>query len=164
MYERHENEQYFWDEATIQTLADYAQQFPQPCRLCAPLLGVELAKRGVRTRILDVDERFAQTPGFQLYDVFRPQWLGEEFGLIVCDPPFWKVSLSQLFAAIRLLARHDYAQPILICYPSRRAANLMGTFARFNLQPTGYFPQYVTVQKVERNEIEFFSNLPQSTL
>jgi hypothetical protein len=163
MYERHENEQYFWDATTVARLADITQQFESPCCLCAPLLGHELAHRGIKTRILDVDERFAEVAGFQHYDLFRPAWLGEEFGLIVCDPPFWKVSLSQLFTAIRLLSRHNYAQPLLICYPTRRAANIMGTFTRFNLQPTGFHPTYVTVRDSAKNDIQFFSNLPQST-
>jgi hypothetical protein len=35
----------------------------------------------------------------------------------------------------------------------------MGTFARFGLEPTGYRPGYQTVQAVERNAIEFFSNV-----
>jgi hypothetical protein len=90
--------------------------------------------------------------------------LPQKFGIIVCDPPFFKVSLSQLFQAVRLLSQFDYAQPLLICYLRRRAANIMGTFSRFNLQPTGYFPQYQTVQRSERNEIEFFSNLDEAEI
>jgi hypothetical protein len=91
--------------------------------------------------------------------VFRPAWLGEPFDLILCDPPFFRVSLAQLFTAIRLLSRYDYRQPLLISYLSRRAANILGTFARFDLRPTGYYPGYLTVQNVDRNGIEFFGNL-----
>ena len=158
MLEQHQREQYFWDEATILAVADVAARFDHPCALCAPLLGVELEKRAISTRILDIDERFAGLKGFQNYDIYRPIWLGEGFGVIICDPPFWIVSLSQLFSAIRLLSRYEYAQPLAICYPTRRGANLCGTFARFGLQPTGFFPRYLTVQATERNEIEFFAN------
>jgi hypothetical protein len=159
MYERHEHEQYFWDEPTISHLADIAAQYPLPCCLCAPLLGQELEQRGVETRTLDLDTRFADLGGFREWNLYRPEWLGETFGLIVCDPPFFGVSLSQLFTAIRLLSRHDYAQPLLICYLSRRAINIQSTFWRFNLEPTGYEPGYRTVKDLDRNRIEFFGNL-----
>jgi hypothetical protein len=50
------------------------------------------------------------------------------------------VSLAQVFGAIRLLSRYGTAQPLAICYPTRRGANLCGTFARFGLHPSGFFP------------------------
>src|SRR5262245_52487961 len=130
MYEKHENEQYFFDAPTLLYLADFVAGFERPCCVCAPLLGQELERRGVAVRTLDIDERFAALRGFRRYDIYRPEWLGEEFDLIVCDPPFFGVSLSQLFRALRLLARNDYAQPMLISYLTRRTANVLGTFAR----------------------------------
>jgi hypothetical protein len=159
MEERHANEQYFFTPATTARLADFVSDFANPCCICAPSVGVELARRGVRVRILDIDERFATTPGFRHYDLYRPEWLGEEFGIIICDPPFFNVSLSQLFTALRLLGRNRYEQPLLISYLRRRAASIEGTFNRFGLQATGYCPRYQSVQALERNEIEFFGNL-----
>jgi len=159
MYEKHEHEQYFWDAATLEHLAEFAAEFERPCCLCAPLLGRELEARGVAVTTLDRDDRFSDLRGFRKYDLYRPEWLGAEFGLILCDPPFFNVSLSQLFGAVRLLSRYDFRQPLLICYLTRRASSLTGTFAPFGLEPTGYCPGYRTVRNVERNEIEFFGNL-----
>lgn len=159
MYELHENEQYFFDRPTLAHLSDFVSRFSHPCCLGAPLLGQTLAGRGVRVRILDIDKRFATVPGFRYYNIYRPEWLEEAFDLILCDPPFFTISLSQLFTAVRLLAHHTYTQPLLISYLERRAANITGTFQRFGLAPTGYYPGYQTVQPVERNRIEFFSNL-----
>lgn len=159
MFEYHNREQYFFDSATIAYLSEFASQFENVCCLCAPLLGKELAARGIKAHVLDIDERFANLPGFRHYDIHKPRWLGEEFGLILCDPPFFGISLTQLFKAIRLLSRHDYNQPLLLCYLTRRAANVTRTFARFNLQPTGFHPTYQTVQNVARNDTEFFGNL-----
>jgi hypothetical protein len=160
MHERHEYEQYFFDRPTLEHLADFVQpRFSQPCCLCAPLLGQTLVERGVGVTILDRDERFARLPGFRRYDLYRPEWLAETFDLIICDPPFFAVSLSQLFTAIRMLSHYDLGQPLLISYLHRRTANLLGTFAPFRLAPTGYSPTYQTVQAIERNEVEFFSNL-----
>jgi len=103
MYELHEQEQYFFDRPTLAHLSTFVARFPHPCCLCAPLLGKTLVDRGTQVTILDVDERFAALPGYRRYDLYRPEWLGEEFGLIICDPPFYKVSLSQLFSTIRTL-------------------------------------------------------------
>ena len=162
MYELHENEQYFYDASTLEQLADFLSGFENPCCLCAPLVGKTLASRGAKVSVLDIDERFASVTGFRRFDLFRPEWIGESFDVILCDPPFFKVSLSQLFFAIRLLSRHEYSQPLLISYLKRREANVMGTFTRFNLKPTGYFPAYQTVRSHAKNDIEFFSNLPEA--
>lgn len=164
MYELHQNEQYFFDQATLEHLADFVQSFSRPCCLCAPLLGKTLTDRGVAVKILDIDERFASLPGFQRYNIYRPIWIEDEFDFILCDPPFYNVSLSQLFTAIRKLAHFNYQQPLLISYLKRRTANLLGTFRPFNLVETGYFPSYQTVQDIERNKIEFFGNLDQQHL
>lgn len=40
----------------------------------------------------------------------------------------------------------------------------MGSFTPFRLEPTGYFPSYVTVTKKEKNYIEFYSNLDTATV
>ena len=161
MYEKHENEQYFFDRPTLKRLADFVEGagYQNPCCICAPLLGQELERRGLEVAILDIDERFSGLKGFQRYDIYQPGWLDQAFDLIVCDPPFFSVSLAQLFMALRLLSHHNYSQPLLVSYLARRANNIMGTFTRFGLTATGYRPGYQTVQKVERNEIEFFGNL-----
>jgi hypothetical protein len=164
MYELHENEQYFFAEPTLAHLAAFLARFTAPCCLCAPLLGRRLAEQGIAVTILDIDERFATVRGFRRYNLYTPEWLDQEFDIIVCDPPFFNVSLSQLFAAIRLLSHNRFDQPLLISYLQRRSTAILGAFAPFGLQPTGYLPRYQTVQPVERNQIEFFSNLDHEQL
>ena len=159
MYELHENEQYFFSEGTIEVLAEFVSLWEKPCVLCAPLLGSHLANAGVTVTVLDIDRRFESVPGFVYYDVQRPRWLDETFDLIVCDPPFFNVSLSRLFAAIQQLSHNDFTQQIFVSYLQRRADAILGTFGPFGLEPTGYCPDYQTVKRVERNDIQFFSNL-----
>ena len=157
--ENHQLEQYFWDAESVSRLADFVEKTSKnPCCLCAPTLGKELVKRGVSTTILDIDERFSDLPGFKKFDLYRPKFTGDAYDLIICDPPFWNVKLSQLFAAIRLLSAYNFQQPLLISYSVRREVNLLGTFWKFNLQPTGYRPGYVSVKKTEKNEIEFYGS------
>ncbi|MFO1351523.1 MAG: hypothetical protein U1F68_12995 [Gammaproteobacteria bacterium] len=149
----------FFDATTLASLAAFLTRFEHPCILCAPMLGRTLAASGRRVTVLDIDERFADIPGFRVWNIHRPQRLDERFDIIVCDPPFFKVSLSRLFSAIRVLAQHRFEQPLLIAYLRRREAALKSTFQRFGLEATGFLPRYLTVQMVERNEIELFGNL-----
>ena len=159
MLELHAREQYFWDDTSVSRLASIAARFENPACLCAPLLGQELERRQTACSTLDVDERFAHLEGFSRFDVYRPSWQEQGFGAIFCDPPFWIVSLSQLFAAIRLLSRHDFSMSLAICYPSRRGSNLCATFHGFGLKATGFLPTYKTVNtSEERDRIEFFAN------
>lgn len=159
MLERHEHEQYFFDGPTLDRLVGFVQPFDNPCCLCAPLLGKALVGRGVGVRILDIDERFAGVPGFRHFDLRQPEWLGERFGLIFCDPPFFNVSLRQLSAAIWLLSQHDRQQPLALTYLHRREAAFLRTFSDFSLQPTDFFPTYVTVAPDPKNDIRLYTNL-----
>jgi hypothetical protein len=58
-----------------------------------------------------------------------------------------------------MLSHNNFDQKLMIGYLARRSHAVIGSFNLFNLLPTGYYPSYVTVQKIERNEIEFFGNL-----
>lgn len=159
MYEKQEIEQYFFDGPTLHHLAAFASRFSNPCCLCTPSLGQELERQGVRARTLDIDERFASLEGFRRYDVARAEPLGEDFGIIICDPPFLTVSLEQLFATVKVLSLGDYSRPLIINYLASRAPAITGVFSPFGLRPTGYRPGYGTIQNLGRNEMEFFGNL-----
>lgn len=159
MYELHKHEQYFFDDATIKHLAAFLSVYENICVLCAPMLGRLLSNIKSNVTVLDVDDRFADTKGYLNWNIYKPQWINQSFDIIVCDPPFFNVSLSQLFKAIRMLSHNNFDQKLMIGYLSRRSHALIGSFNLFNLLPTGYYPSYVTVQNTEKNEIEFFGNL-----
>jgi len=163
MQELHENEQYFFSEETLQHFAGLLQPFLNPCILCAPTLAETLQRRAAAQQkicALDIDSRFEKSlPGFRLWNLYKPTRIEEEFDVIFCDPPFFNCSLSQLFSAIRLLAKFDYSQPIMICYLRRREQALLGTFAKFLIEPTGIYASYKTVQNCEKNQIQLYSNI-----
>ena len=160
MHENHDREQYFFDPETAERLADLLSRFERPCCLCAPTVGRALAARGRRAAVLDVDDRFSGDPGFRRWDLYRPEPLEESFDALLCDPPFFNVKLSQLFKAVRLLLQFDVRRPLFVTYLRRRSKALLGTFAPFELQPTGLRMSYVTVQEVEKNAIELYANVP----
>ncbi|MEM7244260.1 MAG: hypothetical protein AAF533_02885 [Acidobacteriota bacterium] len=164
MDERHENEQYFFDEPTIELLADLLSGFEAPCCLCAPMVARAVAERGRTVTLLDLDERFADVPGFRHFDLTQPEWISDEFDVLLCDPPFFNVSLSRLSDTLFQLTHHDASRPVLVTYLERRESSLLGALGRFDLRPTGFLPGYRTVMECDRNAIALYSNLPSDRL
>ena len=158
MEERHENEQYFFEQDIVDQIADALEPFDSPCVLCAPMVGVELEDRGCSVVTLDIDDRFESLRSFTKWDLYRPQRIEAKFDVIFCDPPFFNASLSQLFKALRMLAHFDFGQKLALSYLKRREDAVLGTFAPFGLKPTGFCPEYQTVQKCDRNDIEVYAN------
>jgi hypothetical protein len=159
VHENHDREQYFFAPETTARLADVLSRYASPCCLCAPTVGRALADRGRPCAVLDVDERFADVPGFRRWDLYRPQPLEARFDVLLCDPPFFTVKLSQLFRAVRVLLKYDVRAPLLVTYLRRRSKAFLGTFAPFDLRPTGLQMKYVTVQDVEKNAVELYANV-----
>lgn len=157
--EHHHREQYFFDTPTLTRLADLLEPFERPCLLCCPMLGRELVRRGRVVTVLELDERFADLPGFRRWDLARPEWLGETFDVICCDPPFFGLSLTALRRAIDRLARHDPAQPLMITYLARREDALLRAFARYQLAPLDCPIAYATVVDSPRNAVRLYGNL-----
>ena len=160
MQEKWVNEQYFFDESTVTHMANFVQVYPNPCCLCAPRLGHELERREIVVRTLDIDERFDALRGFRRYDLTKPEWLGEAFGIIVSDPPFFNaVPVSALFDTVRVLSRYSVDQKLLVSWPVRRSKVLLNAFSAYDLAPSGFRPGYSSVPNEGTNLIEFYGNL-----
>jgi hypothetical protein len=161
MEEHHEREQYFFDVPTVRRLADFLEGRDTPLCLCAPLVGAELTRRGAAVRVLDIDRRFADLPGYRFFDLQNPRWRGDPPGIVLCDPPFFGVSLSRLKKAIARITGYDFACPLLLTYLRRRQGKILDVFREFSLRPTGFLPGYETVPKLGKFEVELFGNLPE---
>lgn len=160
MHEDHQREQYFFDPPTIERLAGLLAPYQRPLCLCAPTVAEELLRRGRAPRLLEIDARFAHLPGFLRWDLYRPRPLDERFDVIFCDPPFRKVTLAQLFTALRVLCHGDFATPILLCHLADRELDVRGALARFALVPTGVEPGYVSVRPLPENRVMLYANVP----
>ncbi len=156
--EDHQREQYFFDRPTVARLADMVDAHARPVCLCVPMVARELARRGRAVKLLDVDARFAQLPGFTRWDLYRPSPLPELPDLVLSDPPFTLVRLSQLFTAIHTLCRGELRTRVAIVWPTARALDITGTFAPFGLRATGFEPGYVSVRPIEENRASLFAN------
>ncbi len=156
--EDHQREQYFFDVPTVARLADMVEAHARPVCLCVPMVARELARRGRSVQLLDVDARFSQLPGFTRWDLYRPTPLAETPDLILSDPPFTLVRLSQLFTAIHTLCRGELRTRVAIVWPTARALDITGTFAPFGLRETDFEPGYVSVRPIEENRASLFAN------
>lgn len=140
MYELHQHEQYFFDQTTITQLTTFLSQFESICTLCAPMIGKELNCLKKDVTILDIDDRFSSEKGFLNWNIYKPEWINKTFDIIFCDPPFFNVSLSQLFKAIRMLSHNNFEQELMLGYLCRRSEAIIGSFHLFNIKPSGYYP------------------------
>ncbi|MCW8132670.1 MAG: hypothetical protein KIS92_20150 [Planctomycetota bacterium] len=157
--ENRQHEQCFFDRATLDALAVWLERFKQPCLLCAPMLGFELHRRRRSVRVLDLDERFADLPGFRRWNLRRPEFTGEKYDLVLCDPPFFGVSLHQLHQALRVLCGYDPNRPVAVSYLVRRERAFLSAMASFGLRGTGVRLGYEHVANVERNEVGLYANI-----
>lgn len=142
--EDHQIEQYWFNDITCKILVDVFKEKSFPCFACAPRLGKYFVELGYSARILDIDKRFADVHGFHHWNIYRPETLSENYDVVFIDPPFYRVRLDQLFAAAAMLTRYCFDKPLAICYDVTRENNLLGTFAKFMLEPTGIFPMYIS--------------------
>ena len=159
MHEDHQKQQYFFDAPTVQTLSNLMAGYDNPCCLCSPMIARELVGRGRSARLLEIDTRVSDVPGFVPWDLYRPKPLGERFDAILCDPPFQKVRLSQLFTALRVLCQGDFRTPIFLCHLDSRSIDVCSALALFGLAPTEIVPGYISVKPTLANGVRLYSNV-----
>ena len=133
--------------------------YTAPCCLCSPMIARELAARGKPARLLEIDTRFSDVPGFVPWDLYRPRSLPESFDAILCDPPFHKVRLSQLFTALRTLCHGHLGTPVYLCHLASRAADVCGALAAFGMRPTDIEVGYVSVKQIPENRVLLYTNV-----
>lgn len=160
MHENHQHEQYFFAPPTVLALTELLSPYRAPCCLGTPTVAAARAEQGRAAALLDIDTRFRDAPGFRQWDMFRPRPLDQTFDAIMCDPPFNRVNLSQLFAALRVLCRGDFSTPLFLCHLQRRQHDIQGTLGAFGLVPTEVALEYVSVKPPPGQEIILYANVP----
>lgn len=160
MEDHHYNEQYSFDQRTVDAVADLLESFERPCVLRAPMVAVELEDRDTDVVALDIDERYRSLRDFQHWNLYHPRRLEQRFGVIFCGPAFFKASPCQLFNGLRVLAHSEFAQPLAVSYLTSRGDALLATFAPFGLHSTNMDLGYRAAEDCRKNEIKLFTNFP----
>jgi hypothetical protein len=152
-----ELQQYMFHESCLTALADLVDGYQNPCCLCTPTLGRKLAQRGRVVRVPDVDDRFADLPGFRRFDVHAPENIDEAFDVIISDVPFLDFPLARMFDLIAKLSQGNFNQKLLMTYASQAGWKLVDSFQPFGIVATGYYPPYAL--EPDQKFVEFFGNL-----
>lgn len=128
--ERHDLEQYFWTDKTVDGIRHALQYYDDICCLTTPTL--VHAYHGARNDqvLLDIDERFDYLPRFRRFDVLDPQPEPDEnFSIIVIDPPFFYIPMAQIKQAVLTVTRGRTDVPLLIGFLKRGEMELLEALA-----------------------------------
>lgn len=110
--------------------------------------------------LLDRDERFAALGDrYRPFDLRAPERQADfDFDAIFLDPPFANVMLEELATATRVLldGRDPAETPLYVGYNLKRAHEVEGAFADFNLKNTDEVLVYAS--GVMPDQIVLFSN------
>ena len=129
--ERYDLEQYFWTENTVNRLLQSLKFIDNCCCLTTPSLGEGFFRIGREEVVLDIDTRFDYLPKFRYFDIRTPEEQEEEFKIIILDPPFFYLSMEQIYKAVLTITKNDFNTKILIEFLRREEKILLETDAPY---------------------------------
>lgn len=158
--ERHDLEQYFWSEKTVQGLQQALEYQEDVCCLTTPSLAHAWHIDGREEVLLDIDDRFDYLPRFRLFDLRAPVPDPEEdFSAIVIDPPFFYIPMKQIRDAVLTVSGGRTDVPLLIGFLIREEAQLLEAFKEFGLKKTKFPLEYATVKPNKWANYALYSNV-----
>ena len=98
--ERYDVEQYCWTKNTIERLLKSLEFIENCCCLTTPSLGKGFYNVGRTEVVLDIDTRFSYLPKYRYFDIRNPTEQKETFEILIVDPPFFYLSMEQIFNAV----------------------------------------------------------------
>jgi len=104
--ERHDLEQYFWTSKTVAGIQHALQYHDDIYCLTTPTLAHAYHVDENDQVLLDKDERFRYLPRFRRFEMLDPQPdPDEDFSIIVVDPPFFYIPMSQIRESVLTVTR-----------------------------------------------------------
>jgi hypothetical protein len=157
--ERHDLEQYFWTERTVNKLIQSLRFIPNCCCLTTPSLGHGFYQIGREEIVLDIDTRFEYLPKFQYFDILVTHSINEEIRIIVMDPPFFYIPMEQIYNAVLKITEGDTKCKLMIGFLIREEKALLHTFTSFNLKRTNFPLEYATARPNKWKNYALYSNI-----
>lgn len=150
--------QFFFTADTARRLAQALDGHANPCCLCTPRLAHEWQQRGRSVRLLDCDPHFQSIGRFQRFDLRQPQPLGEEFDVVVADPPFLFAPL--LARAVRALISPSSESKLYMTFPVEREPELLSAFADYELQPLDFPMRWCNIRPAFQGDFRLYGRHP----
>jgi len=165
--ERRDLEQYFWTEKTIDGILNGLRLTFDPdanCCLCTPSLAHAWWAEGKEVSLLDIDTRFEYLPKFQYFDLRSPQNADlqpdqENWRVLVFDPPFFYISIEDLFQAVAYVCQGKFETKLLLGFLKREEKCLLETFKLFKLKRTNFGLEYAHVKPNKWVNYAMYSNV-----
>lgn len=157
--ERTDLEQYFWTTDTVNRLIKSLEFETDCCCLTTPSLGHGFYIAGRNETVLDIDKRFEYLPKFQYFDILAPTPTGEEYRILILDPPFFYIPMEKIRDAVLFLTRGDTKTKLMIGFLRREEKALLDAFKDFDLSPTNFKLEYATVKPNKWKNYCLYSNI-----
>lgn len=111
--------------------------------------------------LLDIDERFNYLPKFRRFDILDPKPdPNENFSIVVIDPPFFYIPMSQIRKAVLTVTRGRADVPLLLGFLKRGERELLATFfGDFGIRETKFPLEYATVKANKWKNYALYSNI-----
>ncbi len=159
--EIHAWEQFFWTCHTVHKLMEACKYIyiDETCCLTTPSLAHGWSEVGRNEVLLDIDTRFNYLPKFKYYDIHDPQVLNQTFRLLIFDPPFFLIPMEQLLEAVNIITNNNYTTKIMMAFLKRAEKELRFTFKKYDLMPTNFELQYVSIKPSKWSNFCLYSNI-----
>ncbi len=157
--ERHDLEQYFWSEDTVNRLLYSLSYIDACCCLTTPSLGHGFYAIGREEVVLDIDRRFEYLPKFRYFDILLPTTQDESFNILILDPPFFYIPMEKIYEAVLTITKGDTNTKLLIGFLKREEETLLRVFHKFNLKRTEFPLEYSTVKPNKWKNYVLYSNV-----
>jgi hypothetical protein len=159
--ENHNYEQFFWTKNVVDKIINSInyQYTEQICCFTTPSVAHQMHTNGQDQVLLDIDKRFNYLPKFKYYDAYHPEKLSEEFRLLIIDPPFFMVPINIIKEAVDVITHNDYNTKIIIAYIKRKEKELLNAFKEYNLYPTNFSLEYVSIKPNKWKNFVLYSNV-----
>jgi len=160
--EKHAWEQFFWTKGTVDRLMKACDlvYVEQTCCFTTPSLAHAWHKNGRDETLLDIDRRFNYLPKFRYFDARNPQAQdGDDFRLIILDPPFYVVPIRQFREAVDVLTGKNYNTKIICGFLRREEKLLMEAFKDYGIRPTNFELEYASIKPNKWKNFTLYSNV-----
>ena len=157
--ENRTNEQFFWTINTVKQLMNAFKYTYECCCLTTPSLGHAFHEAGRDEKVLDIDDRFKYLPKFEKFDIKNPHNLDETFNVIVIDPPFFVITLKELYDAVNIITKNNFDTKIVIGFLARHNKLLLETFKKYGISETKTKLEYAHIKPHKWHNFKLYSNV-----
>ena len=163
--ENKELEQFFFTEKVLEQIVNSFEYEDNILCLCTPSVADAFWRlKNKEVLCIDIDNRFNYLPKFINCDITKEEVkLPENFvpNLIIVDPPFFKMSLYDLYNCIKKITKNNKKTKLVFAFVIREDKKLLSVFKEYNLQLTKFPLEYRGVDKTKWRNYGIYTNFEQ---